>query len=175
MTRLLNTNTMEPGEALSTAAQIAVALAGFAGVVVVFRRESVHDWTPIDKFRLRLLLINSILPLALCVIGLLLLTIKPVPVAIWRWCSGFAAVIVLPFAITTSRNFRRLDRQQLQSALATGSAFYLFGIMGTAALLLQFFNIAILDAFWPFFTGIVVYLLAAMFQFARIILIPPET
>jgi len=28
---------MEPGEALSIAAQIAVALAGFAGVVVAFR------------------------------------------------------------------------------------------------------------------------------------------
>ena len=75
------------------AAQIAVALAGFAGVVVVFRRESVHDWSAI----------------------------------------------------------------------------------GAGALLLQFFNIAILDAFWPFFTGIVVHLLAAMFQFARIILRPPET
>jgi hypothetical protein len=39
--------TIEPSEALSTAAQIAVALAGFAGVVVVFRRESVHDWGPV--------------------------------------------------------------------------------------------------------------------------------
>jgi hypothetical protein len=46
---------MEPSETLSTAAQIAVALAGFAGVVVVFRRESVHDSSAIDKFRLRLL------------------------------------------------------------------------------------------------------------------------
>ena len=70
---------MGPGEALSTAAQIAVALAGFAGVVVVFRRESVHEWSPIDKFRLRLLLTNSILPLAFCMIGLLLLTIEPAP------------------------------------------------------------------------------------------------
>ena len=52
--------------------------------------------------------------------------------------------------------------------------FYLFGLLGVAAVLLQFFNIAILDAFWPFFTGIVVHLLAAMFQFARIILRPPE-
>jgi len=34
---------MELSEALSTAAQIAVVLAGFAGVVMVFRRESVHD------------------------------------------------------------------------------------------------------------------------------------
>jgi hypothetical protein len=36
---------MEPGEALGIAAQIAVALAGFAGVVVVFRREAVHEWS----------------------------------------------------------------------------------------------------------------------------------
>jgi len=43
MTRLPNINTMELSEALSTAAQIAVVLAGFAGVVMVFRRESVHD------------------------------------------------------------------------------------------------------------------------------------
>jgi hypothetical protein len=42
---------MEPAEALSTAAQIAVALAGFAGVVVAFRRGSLHDWAPLDRFR----------------------------------------------------------------------------------------------------------------------------
>jgi drug/metabolite transporter (DMT)-like permease len=81
---------MEHGEILSTAAQIAVALADFAGVVVVFRRESVHEWPLIDKYRLRLLLTNSVLPLVLCMIGLLLLGIKPVPSGIWRWCSGIA-------------------------------------------------------------------------------------
>ena len=75
---------MEPSEALSTAAQIAVTLAGFAGVVVVFRRESVHEWSPIDKFRLRVLLINSILSVTFSMIGLLLLTIKPAPPGIWR-------------------------------------------------------------------------------------------
>ena len=72
-----NTVTMEPGEALGIAAQIAVTLAGFAGVVVVFRREAVHEWSAVDKLRLRLLLANSILPLCLCMMGLLLLTIKP--------------------------------------------------------------------------------------------------
>jgi hypothetical protein len=46
---------MEPGEALGIAAQIAaVALAGFAGVVFVFHREAVHEWSGIDKLRLRL-------------------------------------------------------------------------------------------------------------------------
>jgi hypothetical protein len=165
---------MEPSDALSTAAQIAVALAGFAGVVVVFRRESVHDWSSIDKFRLRLLLINSILPLALCVIGLLLLTIRPAPTGIWRWCSGVALVISFPFAITTAKSFRRLDPQWLRRDRAARSPFYLFAILGIGATLLQLCNIAILNAFWPFFTGIVVHLLAAMVQFARIVLLPPE-
>jgi hypothetical protein len=88
---------MEPGEALGTAAQIAVALAGFAGVVVVFRREAVHEWSGIDKLRLRLLLTNSIVPLGFSMLGLLLLSIKPIPPEIWRWCSGILLVTTVSF------------------------------------------------------------------------------
>src|ERR1700752_3471146 len=106
---------MAPGEALGIAAQIAVALAGFAGVVVVFRRESVHDWSPVDKLRLRLLLNNSILPLVLCMIGLLLLTIWPVLADIWKWCSGFAFVASLLFGITMTKHFRGLALSEVQS------------------------------------------------------------
>jgi hypothetical protein len=46
---------MQPGEALTTAAQIAAALAGFAGVVVAFRSKSLHEWSPREQFRLWLL------------------------------------------------------------------------------------------------------------------------
>src|SRR5213083_3067673 len=165
---------MEPGEALSTAAQIAVTLAGFAGVVVVFRRESVHDWSPVDKLRLRLLLTISILPLVLCMIGLLLLTIRPVPADIWRWCSGFAFVVSLLFAITMTKHFRRLALREVQSEPLTRFVFYLFGTIGIAANLLQLYNAASLGAFWPFFTGIVVQLVTGMFQFARMILLRHE-
>src|SRR5207245_1492776 len=105
---------MEPGEALGIAAQIAVALAGFAGVVVVFRRESVHEWSVLDKLRLRLLLANSILPLGLSMMGLLLLTIKPTPPEIWRWCSAVALVVFLMFVATTGKSFRRLDLREVQ-------------------------------------------------------------
>src|SRR5215467_3855439 len=100
---------MEPGEALGIAAQIAVALAGFAGVVVVFRREAVHEWSGLDKLRLRLLLVNSILPLGLSMLGLLLLTIKPMPPEIWRWCSGISLVTAVSFITAISKSFRRLN------------------------------------------------------------------
>src|SRR5437899_2139227 len=156
---------MQPSEPLGIAAQIAVALAGFAGVVVVFRRESVHEWSPIDKFRLRLLLTNSILPLGLCMVALLLLTVEPVPTGVWRWCSGIAFAVFLPFGITTATGSRRLDLRQLQGTPAN-FIFYLSSAMGWGATLLQLYNVALLGAFWPFFSGIVLQLVAAMFQFA---------
>ena len=63
---------MDPNAALSTSAQIAVAIAGFAGVVVAVRSESVHNWGRVEKFWLRLLLVNSILPLTFSMVGLLI-------------------------------------------------------------------------------------------------------
>jgi hypothetical protein len=165
---------MEPGEALGIAAQIAVALAGFAGVVVVFRRESVHEWSGIDKLRLRLLLANSIVPLGLCMLGLLLLTIKPAPPGIWRWCSGIALIATLLFVRITTKMFRRLDLKSMQRQRVTRLIFYVFGTVGTAATLVQVYNIALPGAFWPFFAGIVYQLVTAMAQFARMILLLPE-
>src|SRR5262249_4037108 len=125
--KINNTLNMEPGEALGIAAQIAVALAGFAGVVVVFRRESVHEWSAVDKLRLRLLLANSILPLGLCMMGLLLVTIKPMPQGIWRWCSAIGFVVCLVFVVTVSRTFRRLGVRKIQREGWSTFMLYLFG------------------------------------------------
>jgi hypothetical protein len=165
---------MEPGEALGIAAQVAVALAGFAGVVVVFRREAVHEWSGIDKLRLRLLLANSIVPLGLSMLGLLLLTIKPRPPEIWRWCSVILLVATVSFVTATTKAFRRLNLPYAQRERVTRFVFLLFGVFGMAAMLLQLYNIALLGAFWPFFAGIVYQLVAAMAQFARMILLLPE-
>jgi hypothetical protein len=165
---------MEPGEALGIAAQIAVALAGFAGVVVVFRREAVHEWSEIDKLRLRLLLANSMVPLGLSMLGLVLVTIEPEPPGIWRWCSGILLVATMSFVMATWKTFRRLNLQNARRQRITRFVFYLFGGFGTAVLLFQLYNIASLAAFWPFFAGIVYQLVTAMAQFARMIVLLPE-
>src|ERR1051326_5439306 len=123
--------TMDPGEALGIAAQIGVALAGFAGVVVVFRRESVHEWSALDKLRLRFLLANSILPLCLSMMGLLVLTIKPMPPGIWRWCSGIACLFFLLFVTASGKTFRRLDLREVQRERGSQFMLYFFGAFGT--------------------------------------------
>src|SRR5262245_32854336 len=94
---------IDPTTALSVSAQIAVAIAGFAGVVVAFRKDSVHNWGEVETFWLRLLLVNSILPLAFSMFGLFLLTVPYVSPTIWRWCSAFATFFMLPFAAMIGR------------------------------------------------------------------------
>jgi len=163
---------MDPSTALGTSAQIAVAIAGFAGVVAAFRNESVHNLAGIEKFWLRLLLINSILPLAFSVVGLLFLAVTPEPPSTWRWCSGIAAAFLLPYAAMIIRNLVEFAPGQLEAAGgARFTSYVLFALLVTVCLL-QLYNIATLAAFWPFFCAIVALLLGAMYQFVRLVLSP---
>jgi hypothetical protein len=75
-----------------------------------------------------------------------------------------------PGSRAATRGFRRADVQRLQGAHGN-FIFYFFATLNTGAMLLQFYNTIFL---WPFFTGIVLQLVGAMFQFARMILALPE-
>jgi hypothetical protein len=164
---------MQPDEALGIAAQVAVTLAGFAGVVVVFRPDSVHRWSQLDRFRLRLLLASSISPLVYAFFGILLLTIEPPPDSIWRWCSAFAIVFQLPFVIVNLKIARSLPRAEFKGI--SKSLFVSLGVLGIAAWIFQFYNIAVLNWFWPFFALIFIHLIAAILQFMRLVLLPPKS
>jgi hypothetical protein len=166
---------MEPSTALSTSAQIATAIAGFAGVVATFRNESVHHWSQIQKFWLRLLLINSLLPLAFSMVGLLFLSVAPEPLAIWRWCSAFAALFLVPYAVMVCKNILGFAPGQLEAAGGSKYTSYTLITLLIAVCLLQLWNVAILADFWPFFGAIVSPLLGAMYQFMRLVLIPQQS
>jgi hypothetical protein len=163
---------MEPSTALTASAQIAIAIAGFAGVVAVFRSGSVHDWGRVEKFWLRLLLVNSILPLAFSMVGLLLLAGTPAPPGIWRWCSGFAALSLFLYSIVILKTLVGFAPGQLEAAGgAKLTSYALFALLAVVCLL-QLYNVAALAAFWPFFGAIVALLLGAMYQFVRLVLTP---
>jgi hypothetical protein len=164
---------MQPSEALGVAAQVAVTLAGFAGIVVVFRPQSVHDWSAIDRYRLVLLLMNSAVPLALSLFGLLLLSATPPPVAIWRWCSGVCFTAEVTAFALTSGPLKQLPPVDLKAI--NKLVFYGMGALAFAATVLQALNFARWDKFWPFYAAIFVHLFAAIVQFLRLILLPPRS
>src|SRR5438477_9585912 len=165
---------MEPGEALATAAQIAVALAGFAGVVVAFRSKSLHEWSPREQFRLWLLLGNSLVPLFDCFFGMFLLTIKPTPLSIWNWCSGFSLLLSFAFGFLTWRRLSELGPTVIKTMGAYRYLFYMIGILGTAVILSQFYNALVSGVFWLFHAAVIFPLAIGTLQFALMILRPPH-
>jgi hypothetical protein len=165
---------MEPGEALSVAAQIAVALAGFAGVVVAFRSSSLHEWSPMEKFRLLILLGNALVPLFACLFGMLLLTIKPTPLFLWHWCSGFSLLLSFPFGFSTWRRLSDLGPAVIKNMGSYRYVFYMVGILGTAVSLLQVYNALVSGVFWLFYAAIIFPLAIGTLQFALMILRPPH-
>src|SRR4051794_14768695 len=169
---MLLLGTMQPHEALDVAAQVAVTLAGFAGIVVVFRPSAVHKWPELDRLRLRLLLANSAMPLCFSLFGILLLSIEPAPPGLWRWCSGIMFVAQLIFGLQTAGTNRKVSRRpgpSINRLLYTSMA-----ALGSVGIVLQLVNVAWLGKFWPFFASIVIHLVAAIAQFIRMIVLPPE-
>jgi hypothetical protein len=166
---------MEPSEALSTAAQIAVALAGFAGVVVGFRSGPLHEWSLLDKYRLWLLLANAVVPLFSCLLGILLLTIRPTPPSIWRWCSWCSFVFIFLFSTLSWRQQVHRAPNLIKEVGSYRYLFYLLGLLGMIVGLLQAYNALVFGVFWLFYTAIVFQLVVGVLQFARMILLPPHT
>jgi hypothetical protein len=162
---------MEPGEALSTAAQIAVTVAGFAGVVVAFRSGPLHEWPLIDRYRLWLLLGNALTVFFASLFGMLLLTIKPMPIYIWHFCSGFWVLLIIPFVVLTQRRQAEVGPALNRELGAYRYVFYAFSIAGTVLVFLQAFNALIKGAFWFFYGAIAFQLALGTLQFARMILL----
>ena len=166
---------MEPGEALTTAAQIAVALAGFAGVVVAFRSKSLHEWSPREQFRLWLLLGNALVPHFDCLLGMLLLAINPTPLSIWHWCSVFSLLLICIFGFLSRRRQSELGPAVIKKMGAYRYLFYVIAILGMAVGLLQAYNALVSGVFWLFYAAIMFQLAIGTLQFARLILLPPHT
>ena len=160
---------MEPGDALSKAAQLAVAFAGLTAVVVIRRGTGVHAWPKADKFRLKLMLTASLFPLALCLLGLLLLAAGMPAGTVWRWCSGLAAVFWFGGCVTFCWMFLRMSSRELERVEASKPVFWSFSGLGFLFCLLLAYNAISLDQFWPYFAFIVTALLVTLVQFIRFI------
>src|SRR5260370_6944550 len=164
---------MQPSEDLSTRAEVAVALGGFGGVVVAFRSRSVHEWSKIDKFRLRILLTNSAIPFAVSIIAMVLSSTALDAARVWQLCSITSFVMIVVVAQIVSRGYRRFSREEFAVAGGSRVAFFSSSVAGVAVTLLQLYNAIALKTFWPFFTAVATLLLPALSPFFPLFTPPP--
>ncbi|MBW2292079.1 MAG: hypothetical protein JRG89_09240 [Deltaproteobacteria bacterium] len=95
---------MEHLDTLHTIAEIAVALAGFTGIVTIFSSRSGH-WPPAEVLRLRTLLRASLSALFLCFVPILFSFLTPAPAQVWKAsCLVIAAVMSINLVVFWSRS-----------------------------------------------------------------------
>lgn len=153
-------------------AQISLAIAGFAGIVAAYRNESLLEWLEVERFWLRLLLLNAILPFTFSLAGIFFLATAPHPITGWRFLSGFAAICLVPYAVMIVRRLRGFAPGALRTAGSGPFASYSLVSALIAVCLLQVWNAAFGSAFWPFFGAIMALIIGAVFQFVRLVLKP---
>lgn len=161
---------MQPSEALSASAQISVTLAGFAGVVVAFRSGAVHEWSKVDKFRLRILLINSGVPFGLSILAMLLSTTGLSEDRLWQICSVLAFVTISIVGRQMVSTMQAFSREEFRAGGGSLMVFYSSSVIAIAVTLLQLYNAIALKVFWPFFAGISTQLILAILQFILLVL-----
>lgn len=107
---------MNPIDLLGTSAQIAVTLAGFTGVVVVYGSGAVHEWPAVDRLRLRTLVMFSVAPLALCLLSMLLFSTGLPAALVWKCSSAAAATALFAAGVLTSRMVFAVSAAELAAA-----------------------------------------------------------
>src|SRR5205085_11056755 len=115
---------------------------------------------------------NSLVPLFGSLGGLLLLTIEPRPLWIWRWGSALLLLLSIPFAVLSRKRQVELGPSVVAEMGTFRYIYYLFGAIGAVVVLLQIYNAAVTGVFSLFYAAIVFPLAIGALQFARMILLP---
>lgn len=164
---------MQSFDVAATIAEVAIGLAGFSGLALVLgqRRDRL---TPIEKYRIVLLLTPSVMALFLALAPLVLLETGIRPTALWRAASGAQALICAGLLAGFAPWTRRVIKQAPdifhwpQFTLVTGGylvngllqGLHAAGVFGTQ-------NPGV------YLLGLVFLLLHACHQFVRILLVRP--
>lgn len=121
---------MESQGFLVAIAQIAVALAGFSGLVVATREASPKGWTNRDIWSLAGMFGSSIASLFLALLPSLLFFLRFRTEVVWMLANLFMAGFLIAFALTMalfSRRLSRLGERPRVRYVVTGAMFLLLG------------------------------------------------
>ena len=157
---------MDVVELLIGIAEIAIAMAGFTGVVVAFGSRSHGSWHPGDRLRLVFLLEASLTAAGFSLLALLALSSLGDTGLTWRLLSGLW-FLVTGFSLWSSRRkiqnnmHEHEDVDRIANRLTT--SFFL------VVMVLQLLNVLVWHQLPAFLAAVILNLAGAGMQFARLI------
>jgi len=106
-------------ENLPILAEIAIALAGFSSIIVIFRRSGADGaWEPEDIFRLRIMLQYGLFAAGFAVLPGAASGIGLSPALLWPTASGMMAIFLVADLLNQQRAARTLPKGSLNPVLA---------------------------------------------------------
>lgn len=153
---------VEPDGVLTTAAEVAIAIAGFSGVVAALAPRSHGTWPPGAKLFVASLLLSTAAIVGFSFLPLILLSAGQAT-GTWVLCSMIHSTYLL---VTTLYRFW----QAKQQGLVFGGALAALGpCLFAIAFLIQLTNVVVLRSSWPYLAAIVLSLFGAFSIFAALL------
>jgi hypothetical protein len=153
-------------EVLVGLTEIAVALAGFTGVVVVFGSRSAGSWLPGDRLRMGFMLEASLTAGGFALLTLVLFSSLQNAGDTWAVASGLWAIYMVYSLYKSRRQIREnLEHHHDIDKIANRIVFALFSML----IALQIINVVIWREFAPLLAALVLNIAGSAMQFARLI------
>jgi len=146
---------------LSSAVEVAIGLAGFAGIVAAIRHRDLSSWVAQDRLLLRILLVASAMSVVFAWLPALLSEAGINAPALWQISSLVLFIWQISAWIYRGRQGRRLNIDRVLPK-------YTF-VWNAAFLLLQVVNVY-LGLSWPFLLGVANILAGAFMVFLVLLL-----
>jgi len=155
-------------EALLTTAEVAVAFAGFASVVTVFRRREDGDWPAPDVVRFQLMITTSLSAVLLAMLPFAFRFFGAGEATVWASCSGIFAVYMTAVLVLVARRSLPLVSNVGLSPVVS----WLSLVGGVSVIALQFLNAASVGfdrELGPYYVGLLYLLILSGVSFARLL------
>ena len=157
---------MEAEGILTALAEVAIAIAGFSGIVVALQDRS-RPWSETDKLRFSMLLQVSLSCVFWSLIPIVLHLMDASEPFVWSWSSGIWLVAIICLVSYRIRQLRRIPDQEADQAYRAARVF-IFSLL-SIAVLLQIANVGWLRVPWPHIVTIMLGLLITAFLFIRLL------
>ncbi len=160
---------IDSADTLLTIAEIAIAVVGFAGIAFVLRADSP---TPLNLFRLQLMVETSVLAITFSFLPILLLSTGLGAERVWSLSSAILGV-VSPVYVTTIflRQAQRFGATLLPEARIADPTVLAATCVVTAIQVLNVFGWAFTHRFTGYLLGLLWVLASAVAMFVRIVLL----
>jgi len=157
---------MEAEGILTALAEVAIAIAGFSGIVVVLDRSD-QPWSELDRARFTMLLQISLSCVFWSFFPILLHLAEVPPASIWFWSSASWLIYMLISLGSRIRQRPRSERLFDDPSVKAVLAFMFVGLAISVSV--QVANVGWLRAPWPYVLAVLQGLLVACTFFVRLL------